>query len=237
MREGISTVLLAYKEAENLKVLIPQIKRQLEIIGEEYEIIVIDSKEPLDDTKNVCSEFDSRYVNQEEPGFGGAFRTGIKYAKYDKFLILDSDGSHNPCYIPEIYHKFMQEDCDVVIGSRYTKGGHTDDAKSSIIMSHILNFAFRLCLGIRAKDISTDYRMYKTKYLKKVKLTGKNYDVLQEVLLKIKLKRPGRKLKVGEVPITFNKRMFGESKRKLLPFIVDYAKSLIRLTWLRMFPK
>ena len=52
-------------------------------------------------------------------------------------------------------------------------------------MSHILNFVFRTFLGIKAKDISTDYRMYWTSDLKGVTLENQNYDVLQEVLLKI----------------------------------------------------
>ena len=155
---GISVVLLAYKEAENLKILLPQIIENVKKTGEEYEILVVDTKEPLDNTKEVCEEFKARYINQEEPAFAGAFKTGIKYAKMDKFLILDSDGSHNPASIPDIHKKFVSENCDVVIGSRYVKGGITNDAKSSVIMSKILNTMFRVFLGIKAKDISTHYR-------------------------------------------------------------------------------
>lgn len=234
MKKGISTVLLAYQEADNLKVLLPQIKAELEKTGERYEIIVVDSEKPLDDTQVVCEENGCKYINQTEPHFAGAFKTGIRCASMDKFLILDSDGSHHPRYIVPIYKKFRQGHYDVVIGSRYVKGGHTDDAKSSIIMSHILNTAFRICLGIRARDISTDYRMYRTEKLKKISLKCHNYDVLQEVLLKIKLNNPDGRIAIGEVPISFSKRMYGESKRRLIPFIIDYAKSLIRLTAMRI---
>ncbi len=232
---GISVVLLAYKEEENLRVLLPQIKEQLDNIKEDYEILVIDTREPLDKTSEVCEEFGARYINQEWPCFGGAFRTGIKYAEMDKLLILDSDGSHDPKNIPDIYHKFLSIKADVVIGSRYTRGGVTNDAKSSIIMSKILNNTFRLFLGISAKDISTDYRMYRTEQLKKVRLKCENYDVLQEVLLKLRMNKPD--LRIGEVPIKFNKRMFGESKRNLLPFILSYIKTLFRLTAVRISGK
>lgn len=233
MKKGISTILLAYKEAANLKILLPKIREELDKTGEQYEILIIDSEVPLDDTSLVCQENNCKYINQEEPYFGGAFRTGIKYASMDKFLILDSDGSHNPKYITDIYDKFISAEYDCVIGSRYVRGGHTDDAKSSIIMSRILNSVFRIALGIPAKDISTDYRMYKTEKLKSVTLVNKNYDILQEVLMKIKLNNSDKKIKIGEVPISFSKRMFGESKRKLIPFIIDYGKSLIRLTVMR----
>ena len=232
---GISVVLLAYKEEENLRVLLPQIKDQVKQTGEEFEILVIDTEKPLDNTKGVCEEFGAKYVNQEEPAFAGAFKTGIQYASMDKFLILDSDGSHNPKYIPAIYDKFTKENCDVVIGSRYVEGGKTNDAKSSIVMSHILNGMFRFFLGIKAKDISTDYRMYCTEQLKNVSLSCHNYDVLQEVLLRLRLNKPDKKLKIGEVPIEFDKRIYGESKRRLIPFILSYMKTLCRLTISRIF--
>ena len=232
---GISVVLLAYKEEENLRVLLPQIKDQVKQTGEEFEILVIDTEKPLDNTKGVCEEFGAKYVNQEEPAFAGAFKTGIQYASMDKFLILDSDGSHNPKYIPAIYDKFTKENCDVVIGSRYVEGGKTNDAKSSIVMSHILNGMFRFFLGIKAKDISTDYRMYYTEKLKNVSLSCHNYDVLQEVLLRLRLNKPDKKLKIGEVPIEFDKRIYGESKRRLIPFILSYMKTLCRLTISRIF--
>jgi len=228
---AISTVLLAYKEAENLKVLLPQIKEQLDKTGEEYEIIIVDTAQPLDNTEEVCQQFGARYVNQKYPSFGGAFRTGIEAAEKDKFLILDSDGSHNPKYIPDLYNMFMTG-ADVAIGSRYVKGGHTDDAKSSIIMSKILNTTFRIALGIKAKDISTDYRMYDTAQLKKVELSCKNYDILQEVLLKLRINN--KSLVIKETPISFDKRMFGESKRRLIPFILGYIKTLFRLIGIRI---
>lgn len=231
LKKGISVVLLAYKEAENLRVLLPKIKNALAETKEPYEILVIDTEKTLDQTPDVCREMGAKYINQEEPAFGGAFRTGIKYASMDKFLILDSDGSHDPQYIPAINRKFQSENCDVVIGSRYCEGGKTHDAWSSILMSRTLNLIFRICLGIKANDISTDYRMYDTAQLKAVTLKNRNYDVLQEVLLMLKLKNPA--LKIGETPISFEKRMFGESKRRLLPFIIDYLKTLIRLTCIR----
>lgn len=229
---SVTVALLAYKEAENLRVLLPRIHQAMAETGADYEILVVDTREPLDDTPAVCRELSARYVNQTGKGFADAFRTAIANADRELFLILDSDGSHNPAYIPAICRKYEQDHCDVVIGSRYVQGGKTFDKKSSILMSKILNGVFRLALGIRAKDISTDFRLYDTAALKAVTLVNENYDVLQEVLLKLRLNK--RDLKIGEVPITFEKRMFGESKRRLIPFILDYIRSLFRLTAMRI---
>ena len=237
---GISVVLLAYKEEENLRVLLPQIIENVEKCGENYEILIVDTAKPLDNTEEVCKEFGARYINQEQPGFAGAFKTAIKHAKLSKFLIMDSDGSHPPTAIPAMHKKFVEDRCDVVIGSRYCKGGKTNDALSSQIMSHLLNFAYRVMLGLRANDLSTDYRMYHTGQLKRVKLKCKNYDVLEEVLLMLQLNKKNHRLRFGEVPIDFQKRMYGESKRRLLPYIITFISTLIRLFFVRVragFPK
>lgn len=228
----ISAVLLAYREEESLKLLFPRLIPVLDSLNEEYEIIVVDTNKPTDNTAAVCKEYGARYVNQDDPGFGGAYRKGISVIKGDKMLVLDSDGSHDPKFIPDIYNKFI-EDYDVVIGSRYTKGGKTEDAVTSRIMSHILNGVFRLVTGVKAKDLSTNFRIYRADVLHEIKLTSVNYDVLEEVLLLMKIKI-GKSFKVGEIPITFNKRIAGESKRRLIPFIMSYLKTMFRLIGIRI---
>ena len=60
-----SVVLLAYKEAENLKILLPQIHKVMEKLKDDYEVIVIDSAKPLDNTKEVCEKNNTLYYPQE----------------------------------------------------------------------------------------------------------------------------------------------------------------------------
>ena len=227
----VSVVLLAYREEENLRVLLPKLLKILKGCTEEYEIIVVDTQQPLDHTEDVCRQFGARYVNQKNKGFGDAFRTGIAEARYSYFLIMDSDGSHDPRYIPKMV-RAMQPGVDLVIGSRYVKNGKTNDAPVSILMSKCLNFVFRLALGIRAHDISTDFRLYRTGQLKRVRLQCENYDVLQEVLLMLRMQKPD--FRIAEIPITFRKRLYGESKRALIPFMISYLRTLISLVLLRI---
>lgn len=226
-----SVVLLAYQEAENLKILLPQINSYMDKVKTEYEVIIVDSEKSTDDTEEVARMNGAKYIIQEEPYYGGAFRTGIKYASKDRMLVLDADGSHNPKDIIAIHKKYDADCCDMVIGSRYTKGGVSNDSKTSFVMSKILNTIMRVIIGVKAKDISTSYRLYDTKQIKAVKLVRNNYDVLQEVILKMKInkRREHKKFKIGEVPIEFNKRIYGESKRKLLKFIAGYIKTSFML--------
>lgn len=237
---SISVILLAYQEEENLVVLLPKIIDVLESMQTEYEILIVDSPKSTDHTKELAEKYHATYMIQDYPGYGGAFRTGVEHAKKSHCLFLDSDGSHNPETIPAICEKY-REGYDMVIGSRYVKGGVTNDARSSYIMSMILNTTMRIVIGVKARDISTSYRLYETEQLKQVQLERENYDVLQEVILKQKVNKrmQGEDFKIGEVPIVFNKRMYGDSKRQLFKFIRGYIVSvflLIRLnfsTWMK----
>ncbi len=228
---GISVVLLAKREAENLLILLPRIHKVMSAIGEKYEVLVIGSEERLDNSEEVCVENGARYIPQSGKGFGGAFRTGIEHASMNLFQILDCDGSHTPEKIAEIYRCFIEGGHDLVIGSRYTYGGETDADISSKAMSLVLNFVFRIVIGVKARDISTNFRMYHTGQLKNITLTCQNFDILQEVVMKLKLNKSD--FSIGEVPIIFEKRMHGTSNRQLLKFIVTYIGTVFRLLKMR----
>lgn len=230
-----SIVLLAYNEAENLKILLPQINQIAKGMKLDYEILIIDAAKPADDTETIALENGARYIRQEEPNYGGAYRTGIKYVTKERMMILDADGSHNPKDIPAIHRKY-EEGYDIVIGSRYCKGGISNDTRSSFVMSKILNTIMRIVIGVKAKDISTSYRLYNAKQIKAVKLVCQNYDIQQEIILKMKINKRKRHklLKIGEVPIIFSKRMYGKSKRQLAKFIFGYMKTLVILTGINL---
>lgn len=227
----ITISLLAYGEAENLKVLLPDVIDTVKEITTSYEIRIIDGMESQDNTEIVCKKFNVEYVNQEEPYYGGAYRTAIKYACGRYFVLMDADGSHDPHDIKRLYEK-IREGYDVVIASRYVRGAKTQDSLIHVLMSKFLNLVYRICLGFKQKDISHSYRILKTEQLKAVKLECKNYDTTEEVLFKLKLKFP--EIRIAEIPIVFGKRREGMSKRNILQFIGGYMKSLLWFTFLRV---
>lgn len=234
MKTGISVILPAYKEEENLKKLLPLIERTLQETELPHEILVVDTMEPTDNTKIVCEQNKSTYVKREGGNlYGDAIRTGMQKAQYEYTVVMDADGSHNPedikRFLPEI------QNCDLVIGSRYTKGGKTDNNFILRAMSYILNCTYRIVFGIKAKDISDSFRMYKTQMLKDLILECQNFDIVEEILIKLVLHNKG--LKIKEVPIVFNKREYGQSKRDLKKFIVSYLKTMKTLYGIKLAEK
>lgn len=225
---GISIVLPSYKEAENLKVLLPEINQILKPSNIDYEILIVDTLEPMDDTKSVCELYDATYVTRQGGNmYGDAIRTGIKMATYEYILVMDADSSHNPLDIPRLYSAISETGSDIVIGSRYMKGGDTDNPWILKLMSHMVNIAYRIIFHLRVKDVSNSFRIYNAAKLKSITIECDNFDLVEEILIRMQIKYAD--LKIKEIPIFFRERMYGESKRELLKFALSYFVTIHRL--------
>ena len=66
---GLTVALLVYKEEENLRFLIPQIKGYVDELSISYEIIVVDTEHALDNTEDVCRKYLCRYINHNHLAF------------------------------------------------------------------------------------------------------------------------------------------------------------------------
>jgi dolichol-phosphate mannosyltransferase len=138
---------------------------------------------------------------------------------------MDADGSHAPEFIHNLWAE--RGKYDIVIASRYVEGGYTENSAPLRLMSRVLNWTYSLILNLPYKDVSNSFKLYRGSLLKGLKLRCDNFDIVEEILYKIVRLNPG--LPVKEIPFSFKKRMFGETKRSLLLFIFTYLVTMIRL--------
>ncbi len=211
----LTIMIPAYREAESLRMLLPKITAAAQMLTPSHEILIVDTQERMDDTDEVCAASGVRHVNRRGGNhYGDAIRTGIAEARGKYMLCMDADGSHNPTYFQSMWDK--REVWDITIGSRYAEGGHTENPAILIGMSYVVNLTFRLAFNISAKDVTNSLRLYRTAILKPLKLESNAFDILEEILIRAVTHIPPAT--VGEVPVTFERRKAGESKRKLVQF-------------------
>lgn len=225
----LSIILPSYEESENLEKIIPKIKSTVETkITMNYEILVIDTMQPRDRTPNICKSVGVRYIPRRcGNNYGDAIRTGIQDAHGSYILVMDSDGSHNPDDIVKLYQNMLKETSDVIIGSRYIEGGSTSNGFVLRMMSHIVNMIYSTLFDLHIRDVSNSFRIYRAELLKSIDLKCDNFDVVEEILIKLKRKYKG--IVIVEVPISFHKRDKGNSKRNLWKFIVSYVITIFKL--------
>jgi dolichol-phosphate mannosyltransferase len=222
----LTVVLPAYREAEALGTLLPLLIGAVSELTPRHEILVVDAQRKVDDTLDVCSRNRVRHVFRRHGNFyGDAVRTGIEEARGEYILFMDADGSHNPAQIASLW-KYRRE-FDVVVGSRYVKGGMTENPKILIFMSWVVNVTFRTFFHLDCKDVTNSFRLYRGTRLRAITLRADNFDIVEEVLIRICSGRRAGKLK--EVPVTFERRKAGESKRNLTAFALSYVWTLLWL--------
>ncbi len=222
----LSVVLPAYHEEENLKLLLPRIRNVLSSLNISFEIIVIDTVSPLDHTEETCRENQVRFFRRH-PGnyFGDAVRTGISKADGKYILFMDADGSHAPEYIADLFSHRNQY--DLVAASRYVDGGYTENNFTLTMMSWVLNKSYSIILNLKMKDVSNSFKLYRGDMIRELKLDCSNFDIIEEIVFKLTRANPAFRIK--EVPTSFKKRMFGETKRNLFLFILTFIFTMIRL--------
>lgn len=222
----LSVVLPCYLEAENLRFLLPQIKDMAGTLTPNFEVLIVDTQQPKDDTPAICASEGVRYIGRRGgDSYGDAIRTIIEEARGAFVLCMDADGSHSPEYFPSMWAK--RDTYDIVIGSRYAPGGHTENPAVLILMSYVLNMTFRVAFSIRAKDVTNSFRLYRRSVLTSLKLESNDFDILEEILIKTTVRK--QPATIGEVPVTFGRRKAGESKRKLMKFMFGYMSTLNKL--------
>ena len=120
--------------------------------------------------------------NRPNKDLGSSLREGFANSNGKYVLIMDCDLSHSPDEIPNLLkHK---NEADIIIGSRYTKGGKADMNLKRSIISRTFNSLTRLLLNTNVKDITTGFKLYNKKVLDSLKLESTGFGLHAEILLK-----------------------------------------------------
>lgn len=230
----ITVVLPSYREEENLRLLLPRIhdalKEAMKRSSGDYEILVVDTVKPLDSTEKACAQFGARLVRRRPSNvYGDAIRTAIAEATGEWVIFMDADGSHGPEWLPKLIAETAGGGGtgDIAIASRYVEGGDTENPTALILMSRVLNITYSIVLGLKVKDVSNSFKVYRTALLKPLRLKCDNFDIIEEILFKVT--RANRDVQIREIPFTFKSRMFGQTKRNLVWFIFTYVYTMLKL--------
>lgn len=215
--DGLGRVVMViptYNEVENLEWIVDRIRAAQPTV----DLLVVDDGSP-DGTGEVADRLAEadRQVSvlhrAEKAGLGAAYLHGFRVALdagYDVIGEMDADGSHQP----EQLHRLLDalRSADLVIGSRYVPGGSVVNwPLRRQVLSRGGNLYVRLLLGIRVKDATAGFRLFRREALDKIDLdTVQSTGYVFQTDLAYRAVRSG--LRVVEVPIEFIERVRGDSK-------------------------
>jgi dolichol-phosphate mannosyltransferase len=161
----------------------------------------------------------------EKKGLVSAIMDGIKSSKGQYILVMDADLSHSPDVIPKMVKELRNPDVDIVVASRYARGGSIIGwpFKRRLISKGAVKIAkYSLRLSKQITDPMSGFFALKRHIIDNVKIDSAGYKILLEILVK------SSDASVKEIPYTFTNRKAGQSKLDNT-VIWDYIKAVYHL--------
>lgn len=226
----ICILIPTYNERGNIERLIPRLLG----LPVSPSILVIDDNSP-DGTGSwveALSDSDKRVSVAHRPGklgLGTAYIHGMQIALergFTHLVTMDADFSHDPEDVPRLIA--AADHCDLVIGSRYVRGGGTQNwGLHRKVLSRVANLIARPVLGGGVRDSTAGFRCYRSALLARMPLDriASNGYAFQVEMVHEALKAGGR---VQELPILFTDRMEGRSKMSGR-IVGEAARLLVRI--------
>lgn len=206
-------VLPTYNEADNLSPMVAA------IMAHELDVLVVDDASP-DGTGVLADELRERYGARLDVlhrpgkhGLGTAYVDGFKRALaagYDYIFEMDCDFSHDPAYLPAFLSRI--EDADVVLGSRYIRGGGTSNWNLlRRFISRSGSFYSQLLLGLPYHDLTGGFKCFRRQVLEAIDLESvRSNGYAFQIELTYRAHNLG--FNIVELPIVFQERRVGSSK-------------------------
>jgi dolichol-phosphate mannosyltransferase len=205
-------VIPTYDEKDNVRPMADAVLAQ----GEDFEILFVDDNSP-DGTGAVIDEMCAANVRihvlhrEKKEGLGRAYVAGFAKALElgaDKVVQMDCDFSHDP----KDLSRLVAEDADLVIGSRYVKGGATPGWPfKRRLISRAGGIFIRVVTGMPLRDPTGGFKCWKRRVLEALDLP-----TVQSAGYSFQLEMNHRTWKRGfairEIPISFTDRVAGYSK-------------------------
>ncbi len=209
-----TVVLPTYNEYENIAQIIARI-----LVYPRFRVLVVDDNSP-DGTGRLVQQIAATnprvglLARAGKQGLGTAYVAGFRRALAEgaRYIFeMDADFSHDPDYLPHLL-RAAETHSDLVIGSRYVRGGGTTDwGIARQMISRGGNRYVRLILGIAVADSTGGFRCYRRAVLETL-----NLDSIRSNGYSFQIEMAYRTLqagfRVGELPIIFPDRRVGKSK-------------------------
>ncbi len=217
----LSVVIPAYNE----KKTIHEILRRVREVPIRKEIIVVDDCS-TDGTREVLREMEKRdgdlrvVYHDRNQGKGAALRTGFRHATGQIVIVQDADLEYDPAQYPQLIQPIVEDQADVVYGSRFIGETHRVHFFWHSVANKFLTLLSNVFTNLNLTDMEVCYKVFRREVIQGIALRSNRFGFEPEVTAKVARfdmpavdGRPARRCRVYEMPVSYNGRDYREGKK------------------------
>ncbi len=221
----ILVIVPAFNESENIEKVI----QTIENCDVDVDYLVVNDCS-TDNTKQILANDRASYINLPvNLGIGGAVQAGYVYAvenDYDIAIQVDGDGQHDPAYISKLIEPIVNDEADMVIGSRFIENEGFQSSALRRTGINFLSFLIRIMCGVKVCDVTSGFRATNKKLNELFsKEYAQDYPEPEAIITSVR-----NKARIKEVPVVMLERIGGESSIKSfksLMYMIKVSVSII----------
>lgn len=203
----LTIIIPAYNEAENLKIILPDL---IEFAHAQNWKIIITNDGSKDETKKILSVHETSDLltvvhHKLNKGYGAAIKTAIQICETEYLITIDADGQHRMEDVEKLFQLIKTSDADMIVGSRK---GTKEASRMRAIGKPLIRFTASIMMSVPIYDINSGMKIYRTELAKQyLHLTPNNMpysDIITLIFI-------GNRHLVLEEPISIKERIHGES--------------------------
>jgi glycosyltransferase involved in cell wall biosynthesis len=218
----LSVVIPVYDE----RATIHEILRRVRAVPIKKQIIVVDDFS-RDGTREILRELENRgdgdlkvVFQDRNQGKGAALRTGFRYATGDIVIVQDADLEYEPEQYPELIQPIVDDQADVVFGSRFIGESHRVLYFWHSLANKYLTLLSNMFTNLNLTDMEVCYKVFRREVIQGISLKSDRFGFEPEVTAKVarfKIAGPGgeppRPCRIYEVPVAYHGRTYREGKK------------------------
>jgi len=212
----LSIVIPAYNEKATIREILRRVGQAELPPGVEREIVVVDDGS-RDGTRELLRELAAaedpvpfRLLEQaQNQGKGAAIRRGFAEASGDLLLVQDADLEYHPRDYPALLQPILDDEADVVYGSRFLGGPHRVLYFWHSLGNRFLTTLSNMFTDLNLSDMETGYKVFRRQVLEGLRLKSNRFGIEPELTAKV----ARRDARIYEVPISYWGRTYAEGKK------------------------
>ncbi len=216
----LSVVIPVYKE----KATIHEILRRVRAVPIRKEIIVVDDCS-TDGTREILREMERRdgdlkvIYHDRNQGKGAALRTGFRHATGQIVIVQDADLEYDPAQYPQLIQPIVEDQADVVYGSRFIGEKHRVLYFWHSLANKGLTLLSNMLTNLNLTDMEVCYKVFRREVIQGISLKSDRFGFEPEVTAKVarftlpaRDGQPARRCRIYEIPVSYHGRTYGEGK-------------------------